>query len=183
MILRAGHKLAPNLIPEFERCVRESAPGWFLMENVQDAPEPVVDGYLIHSQLLRDVWVGGETTRLRRFSFGTQDGRHLEIEMLALHRPDPEPAVLACGGARSVPIAIGGSGKVKANRRVKAGDIASRLTVAISLRRSGLPEDFFGPKSPFKVEAQQQMIGNGVPLAMGRAVAQAVVRATARRTG
>ena len=30
----------PNLIPEFERCVIEAEPIWFLMENVLSAPSP-----------------------------------------------------------------------------------------------------------------------------------------------
>ena len=34
-----------NLIPEFERCVQEAQPRWFLMENVRDAPLPLVSGY------------------------------------------------------------------------------------------------------------------------------------------
>src|SRR6185312_16201865 len=38
-----------NLIPEFERCVREALPTWFVMENVPQAPEPVVAGYGITS--------------------------------------------------------------------------------------------------------------------------------------
>src|SRR5262245_38871520 len=34
-----------NLIPEFERVVREANPIWFLMENVERAPKPKLDGY------------------------------------------------------------------------------------------------------------------------------------------
>lgn len=34
-----------NLIPEFERCVVEAQPAWFVMENVRAAPVPVVTGY------------------------------------------------------------------------------------------------------------------------------------------
>src|ERR1035441_6158021 len=29
-----------DLIPEFERCIRETTPDWFLMENVRQAPIP-----------------------------------------------------------------------------------------------------------------------------------------------
>jgi DNA (cytosine-5)-methyltransferase 1 len=39
-----GYQLAENLIPEFERCVAEAQPTWFLMENVEGAPEPRVPG-------------------------------------------------------------------------------------------------------------------------------------------
>jgi len=31
-----------NLIPEFERCVAEALPTWFVMENVPAAPHPLV---------------------------------------------------------------------------------------------------------------------------------------------
>src|SRR2546430_5458831 len=31
-----GGKIAENLIPEFERCIAEAQPAWFLMENVPD---------------------------------------------------------------------------------------------------------------------------------------------------
>src|SRR6185503_20744824 len=42
-IVRAkGQTPRPNLIPEYERVVAEAAPAWFLMENVPEAPEPVV---------------------------------------------------------------------------------------------------------------------------------------------
>src|SRR5581483_3105563 len=37
-----GYQLAENLIPEFERCVCEARPTWFVMENVPGAPEPSI---------------------------------------------------------------------------------------------------------------------------------------------
>lgn len=65
-----------NLIPEFERCVKEAMPDWFLMENVPAAPEPVVESYgvksflLDNSALLGEGGFGLEQRRVRRFSFG-----------------------------------------------------------------------------------------------------------------
>lgn len=160
-----------NLIPEFERCVREAAPNWFLMENVPDAPEPVIDCYHRSSHMLRDVWVGGGTNRLRRFTFGCKHAIPFWIETLALHKPDPDPAALG-GGARRIPVALGGSGKVKASRRVCAGDLKTVEGVCAAKRAQGLPDDFDIP--PFTVAAKVKAIGNGVPLAMGRAIAKAV---------
>jgi DNA (cytosine-5)-methyltransferase 1 len=173
-----GHAVAPNLIPEFERVVGEARPDWFLMENVEAAPLPRVEGYHIHAQLMRDVWVGGDTSRLRRFSFGAPEPRRLEIEWLALHRPDPEPAVLASGGYRTVPVAVGGSGKRK---RTKAKDLGWKTAAAAAeaLRLSGLPDDFLAD-APFTVAGKHTVIGNGVPLPMGRAIAQAVARTVTR---
>ena len=65
-----------NLIPEFERCVLESQPRWFLMENVPAAPEPTVAGYGVRSFMLDNSALdsgdgfGQEQRRVRRFSFG-----------------------------------------------------------------------------------------------------------------
>jgi len=170
-----------NLIPEFERCVREASPSWFVMENVRDAPIPHVDGFEVSACLIRDVWVGGETMRLRRISFGTPNGRALPIEQLALHRPDPEVSALAGGGDRLQPVAIGGSGKPKrygnSGKRTALGrggrivqDLPKRL------RLQGLPEDFLAD-APFTARGKAAAIGNGVPLPMGRAIAKAVRRA------
>src|SRR5687768_2970412 len=55
-----GLKVAENLIPEFERCVREAQPTWFLMENVPAAPMPYIPGYAVTSMRLNNRWVGGE---------------------------------------------------------------------------------------------------------------------------
>jgi DNA (cytosine-5)-methyltransferase 1 len=176
IVIANGGKLAENLIPEYERCIAESSPEWFLMEEVPDAPEPSVPGYKVHAQLIRDVWCGGETNRLRRFSFGTCDGRKLQIEMLALHRPDPEPTVLASGGHYGPPIKIGGSGKVK--RSSDSIGNGKRRTVGYfknGLRGQGLPSDFLD-HAPFTIAGKISCIGNGVPLAMGRAVAAAILR-------
>lgn len=171
----AGQKHG-NMIPEFERVVREAWPTWFLMENVPEAPKPYVsNSYEMKAELIRDVWVGGETTRLRRFTFGSlATAKEFQIDTLALHRPDPDPAALA-GGARRVPVAIGGSGKVKASRRVCAGDQKTAAGFEAGLKAQGLPEDFDIP--PFTVAAKVKAIGNGVPLPMGRAVARAVKKA------
>lgn len=170
-----------NMIPEFCRCVVEASPDWFLMENVPEAPEPEILGYWTFSQMIRDVWVGGDTTRQRRFTFGSHKFlRRFEIETLALHRTDPEPAALA-GGARRVPVKLGGSGKVKASRRVCAGDSKTEAGFAVARRNQGLPDDFDLP--PFTVAAKVKAVGNGVPLAMGRAVARAVASFVNERAG
>lgn len=174
-----GLQLAPNLIPQFERCVREARPTWFLMENVPAAPEPDVFGeWRQTAQVLRDVWVGGETSRERRFTFGTRaESARFWIETQALHRPDPEPAALASGGGRPVPVRIGGSGKPKRSAKAALCNTGYRSVAAFAShkRLQGLPPDFDLPG--FTVEAKIKALGNGVPLAMGRAVARAVLAA------
>ena len=172
LVQHNGYALAENLLPEFERCVREADPEWWLMENVPDCPGPALPS---QRQEIVDVWVGGETRRRRVFWYGGP-GR-FEIETLALHRPDPDFPVLASGGVVPVPVALGGSGKVKRTRKGAAvlGFKTTAFLVA-AIRLQGLPEDFL-VGAPFTVAGKIKVVGNGVPLPMGRAVAQAVKRA------
>lgn len=179
LVLHAGKKLAPNLIPEFERVVRESRPGWFVMENVPAAPEPSVHGYSVHAQLLNNRWTGGEQNRSRRICFGTAQGTpwaamKLQVEQVALEAFEWRPAVLASGGTRAVPVKLGGSGKVKKTANL-IGD-KSRAYLSRAIRDQGLPEGFL-TKAPFTVAGKIKAIGNGVPLPLGRAIARGVRRA------
>lgn len=183
----AGQKHG-NLIPEFERVVSEALPHWFIMENVKDAPIPSVPGYVVHEQLLRDVWVGGETQRLRRVSWGinencsTHNGlcgaRRLDVETLALHCPNPQVSALAGGGNRLVPVALGGSGKPKrygtSGRNTalgRGGNVEEGFKQKLALQ--GLPANFL-EDAPFTATGKSKAVGNGVPLPMGRAIAKAV---------
>lgn len=150
-----------NMIPEYERAVSEAKPTWFIMENVKDAPLPAVADYIVRPELVRDVWCGGATMRLRRFSFGTHDGRPLRVLGEALHRPDPVPAVTSSAGGKSVRMA--------------------RYTLAEAIELQGLPADFLA-ECPLTVDGKRKMIGNGVPLPMGRAVARAVKAAIERES-
>lgn len=70
--VHGSEAVAEDLIPEFERCVRDAQPGWFLMENVRGAPVPIVAGYTVDPKLINNRWCGGTQNRLRRFSFGTR---------------------------------------------------------------------------------------------------------------
>jgi DNA (cytosine-5)-methyltransferase 1 len=180
-IVRAnGYREAENLIPEFERICDEARPSWFVMENVPAAPEPSIAGYVIRSEMVRDVWVGGQTKRLRRFSFGTPDGRRLPIETEALHNQDAEHAVMATGGRRPVPVAYGGSGKIKRSAKSALRNYGFNSTAGIQrmCELQGLPPDYLS-EAPFTLEGRGRVIGNGVPLPMGRAVAKAVKNALA----
>lgn len=161
-----------NLIPEFERCVAEAEVKWFLMENVRDAPLPVVGSYQVVSQMLSDLWVGGLTDRKRRISFGVR-GAHKPfwVDTLALH---------AIKGEQSVT----GDMRVNTNgarvRKKPGGGVLPHAGALASLdemcRLQGLPPNFL-EHSPFTSRAKRQGIGNGVPLSMGRAIASAVKKA------
>ena len=161
-----------DLIPEFERCIRETTPDWFLMENVRQAPIPDGTGYIVADLLLNNRWFGEVQNRVRRFSFGTLDGRTLSVELAALEHPEWTAAVTSAhSGARKTH-----------SSKVTGGKIA-RYTVAQALQYQGLPPDFFGEerhsgkRSPLTQEGRLRMIANGVPLPMGRAVARAVKEA------
>lgn len=183
-----------NLIPEFERVVREARPRAFLMENVPEAPEPEVPGYVVRSLVLNNRWmdtgdgIGAEQHRVRRFSFGTEEGLPLRVEVAVFE--SPSLALAATSNQREVPVKVGESGKVKRTYRpptVLSGHGAvqpepgehrspAARTLAQMCRLQGLPEDFLD-ESPFTVHGKRQVVGNGVPLPMGRAIARAVRRA------
>jgi DNA (cytosine-5)-methyltransferase 1 len=164
-----GHAPAQNLIPEYERCVSEARPAWLLMENVPDAPEPAIDEYGIISFLLNNRWVGGEQNRVRRFSFGLRGSVCALAAYLDYEIFEPvawAPAVAASGGTKP-----GAPTDRKTKLKYMGWKTAAALTMSIRLQ--GLPADFLS-KTPFTLDGKHRVIGNGVPLPMGRAIAKAV---------
>lgn len=193
-----------NLIPCFERCVTETEAKWFLMEEVPNAPTPQVYGYGIHSFILNNRQLGEDQNRTRRLSFGYRGSRKiLLLDVVVFESKNFEYA--ACGGShgesgisrenrldtpaaeaarsrkRDIPIKIGGSGKLKASLRRASScvgqNIKSNDSFKTLCRLQGLPEDFLAD-SPLTVAGKCKAVGNGVPFAMGRALAKAVKEAT-----
>lgn len=171
-----------NLIPEFERVVREAEPRWFAMENVPDAPLPEVDGYGVYSTTLNNRQCIDEDgkpatqNRVRRWSFGYRGERRvLMIETAALHSPVFE--VAAIGGSHGRPGCVK-AGLEKEHYRKSSLPFNSKGIDWFKecKRRQGLDEEFDLP--PFTVAAKCKAVGNGVPIAMGRAIAKAVMEAT-----
>ena len=169
------------VVSEYARVVEEAAPAWFLMEEVPYAPMPLVQGYHVFDTLLSDDAVGGEQPRQRRFSFGTPDAKMLHVVLHERTGNGRAQSVLADG--RRVPVKIGGSGKRKTTlaghspigrEHLGPGDYKSNIEDACEAQ--GLPPDF-ADGLPFTKQGKHRVIGNGVPMAMGRAVAQAVRRA------
>ncbi len=73
LVRASGHEPRfGNLIPEFERVVKEADPDWFLMENVRQAPTPQVSGFAVQDFALDNVWLGEEQRRWRKFAFGVR---------------------------------------------------------------------------------------------------------------
>jgi DNA (cytosine-5)-methyltransferase 1 len=167
MRARGGNPL--NLIPEYERVVREARPHWFVMENVPTAPVPTPEGYGTASIHLNNQQLGEEQDRRRRFTMGLLGGlapRGFWVDV------DP---LLPFRRSATVTAAHAGA-------RGTAQDPTPRYkiqhyTVAEALRLQGCPPDFFGPRSPFRKDAQLKMLAEGVPLPMGRAVARAARKA------
>jgi len=168
-----GYQTAPDLIPEFARVVLEAAPMWWVMENVPAAPMPGLAG---ERRIRVDNHWLGETVQGRVRSFASNLTLH--VDSPALVPIEREPAVCAAGGYRDVPIAVGGSGKVKRTAAKNRGYTNPR-SFAKSLELQGLPSDFLSG-SPLTATGKQKAVGNGVPLPMGRAIAKAVKRALER---
>ena len=168
-----------NLIPEFERCVFEAQPCWFVMENVPAAPAPDVAGYDIHSLLLENRWLGEVQQRKRRISFGRFGAPARMVVDVAMFESF-QYSQSVNGSARLVNVKIGGSGKIKrtytADGKRHGPGIGPRTSLGEMLELQGAPRDWL-EESPFTDSAKRKMIGNGVPLPMGRAIARAVIRA------
>lgn len=163
--------LAADLIPEFQRCVTEAAPTWFLMENVRQSPLPVVPGYVVKAVLFNNRDAGGVQNRVRRFSFGTEDGRPLRVQAVALQMAEYAPCVTANGAqwdSRSDRTARG-----LTDVRPRSRSDRSVRMLAHYIRWQGLPDNFLAGAS-FTVAGKVRAVGNGVPIPLGRAIARAV---------
>jgi DNA (cytosine-5)-methyltransferase 1 len=185
-----------DLTSEFERVVEAAQPAWFLRENSRNAPDVAPEGYDVSSFLLDNSTLdigdgtGPEQRRIRRFWFGVKSGqapelrRYMDFALFVL--PDTEPAV--CADPRAVPVARGGSGKVKRTRKptVTGRHHSNEMSDATGwsrkeekrslgemLRLQGFPEDWLD-HAPFTMEAKRKIVGNGVPLPMGRQLARAI---------
>lgn len=170
--LRAKVGPAVNLIGEYERIVAEAEPAWFVMEEVLRAPLPQVAGYKVASYAVQNRWFGGQQLRARRISFGTAAGAPLPVLEQAFKHPiaaEVHRAVLASDGKRN------GKGCNLPDRQ--HGLSGEQLSFEQACELQGLPRDFL-KHAPFTKEGRYRVVGNGVPLFIGRAVARAVKVAT-----
>lgn len=140
-----------EMLREYGRVVLEARPEWFLMENVARVP----DIEAIEPKLVEDGYL------IQRFDinegwYSSQSRlRHIQFGSRSGRLLDvPRRSVTA-----TEPAAL-------------ASDSRSFDTVK---RLQGLPTDFDLP--PFKVADKIKAVGNGVPLNMGRALANAVLQA------
>lgn len=132
------------MLAEFARVVQAARPDWWLLENVPAVPDVTIPGYNWQRLDLRASEFGLAQRRLRHIQFGSRRGNVLVMERHAL-AAETEPAVMAT-------------------------DMTTPWDRFCVLQ--GLPADFDIPA--FTVGAKREAVGNGVPLPMGRALAQAV---------
>jgi len=174
-----GTSTAENLIPEFERVIVEAAAPWFVMENVPQAPLPVVPGYVVAATLLNNRWLGEEQNRVRRFSFGARASLSwgefpakavaaLRREEVALEHPIKEGCFTA-NGTQWEPRRDLGRGRLRGRSR----SCRTNAEFQRACRLQGVPDGFLAD-APFTVEGKIRVLGNGVPIPMGRAVARSV---------
>ena len=153
----------PDMIPEFARIVEQAKPKWYVMENVAAAHAPFPSSRKIQFDAYD---VGCDQHRVRAF----WSDLDLQIELVPKEQrtTHPWPTVMAteykyCDSAAG--------DKRRASRKI--GRVMSLEEVNMAM---GLPHDFATPA--LTKQMSYEVRGNGVPVQMARAVAQAVKRAT-----
>lgn len=171
MARNRGQDVGENLIPEFERVVAEACPAWFLMENVTEAPEPIVPGYDVSAVVLDNrLDAGGIQRRKRRFSYGRIDGPPLDIGWWKPSTPQELVPTVTANGSFWDPV-----------KQQSRGDKTHRV-LAHTIRAQGLEPEFL-EDAPFTVAGKIKVVGNGVPLPLGRMIARAVKAAAVGEFG
>lgn len=145
----SGH--GERMLAEFRRLVTEGKPEWFLLENVDTVPDlGTIEGYHIQRFNLNANECGVPQNRLRSFQFGHDLGFVIQ------------PARKTAAGSQACCMA-------------REGEKADRREWKEFCRLQGLPDTFDLPgwSTKFKYRA----VGNGVPVPMGRIIAEAISKA------
>lgn len=140
-----------SLASEFIRVVKESAPDWWVMEAVIEHPAP----YILK---LSPRWIGEKQSRVRYFHSNLNLQPLIDVSLF--ENPIYKYAVLANHGG-------------------KQGTVHYRQATykwAEMLELQGLTPTFELPF--FTRQKSREVVGNGVPMCVGRAIASAVRRAT-----
>jgi DNA (cytosine-5)-methyltransferase 1 len=148
-----------RLLREFLRVVAECRPTWWLAENVPAVPDLRLDGYQVQRFDLWDVECGGIQARCRHIQFGHRSGWILR----------PKRRQLSHTGM--VRFAVTGRSAILASQY---GERSFRE----HCRRQGLEGSFRAPG--LRPRPLWWAIGNGVPMTMGRTLAEAVLSAGPR---
>lgn len=148
----------PDLIPEFRRVLEEAAPAWWVMENSPNAYAPADRAFAL---TIDNAWLGEAQTRRRTFWSNLNLGAYVEV---------PALVPIEAGEERAV------SWKTVDWKGSRSREGVRSLSAMLELQ--GFPGDML-EHCPFTVDAAKKAVGNGVPFAMGTAIAQAVKRALA----
>jgi DNA (cytosine-5)-methyltransferase 1 len=135
-----------EMLAEFIRVVRKAGPRWFLFENVARAPRFTVQNYTLQRFELDLCWFS-EFGRLRHFVFGALAGQ------FALDPMKGTPGPIIRGGA-------------------VIGNDPRGFRECCDIQ--GLPRDFDLPD--FTLTAKKQAVANGVPLPLGRYLADLILK-------
>lgn len=136
------------MLEEFKRIVEQARPLWWLMENVAEVPDLTIAGYSWQRLDLRAAEFGLEQNRLRHFQFGQRTGYPLILPREQTTKAT-QPCALASEGTK-----------------------ADRRAWPEFCQLQGLPPDFSLPA--FKQSERYRAVGNGVPVPMARAIAEAI---------
>ncbi len=159
-----------NLIPEFERVIKECQPEWFVMENIKAAPLPSVEGYKLDVTILNNRWLGYPQNREHRFTFGTKNGAKLCYEVALWESQEWKPRVCAAGSLKP-------GAPTKGQNKLKYHGWKTAEALRNSLRLQGLPENLLDD-APFTLVSKHSVIGNAVSWPMAQALAKAVKAVT-----
>ncbi|GGD53423.1 hypothetical protein GCM10011514_16930 [Emticicia aquatilis] len=142
-----------ELFLQFARIVIECQPKWFLLENVPQVPDIIVDGYHVQRFNLNPFDIGFSQNRNRTFQFGSKEGLLLELPPVRKYNGQKQNCALACEGR-------------KAERR--NFDDFCKL------------QGFSGPPllESFHKAAKYKAVGNGVHLGVSNVIARAIKNAT-----
>jgi DNA (cytosine-5)-methyltransferase 1 len=139
-----------SMLNEFARVITEAEPLWWLMENVPRVPDLAIRGYHVQRFNVFAAEFGLRQLRNRSFQFGSRDGAQLVLLRGEKSQRLLKRAAMASDG--------------KECRRSR--------TFADLCELQGLPRRFriFG----LSRRARFQIVGNGVPLPVGTAIAEAI---------
>lgn len=166
-----GKNVREDLVHEFIRSVEEGQPHWWLMENSPQVPTIEIPGYFCAKPIkLNARWFGSEQSRLRKWQFGCKEDRKLYVDTVALEPARTETACMASEGRSGKLKTVQVDGKPRTRH-------SPRRSPAKFCELQGLPPDFMD-KLPFTNEWKYRVVGNGVPLQMGMALAAAVKETT-----
>lgn len=155
---------APNLVAEFFRIVWQAHPRWWVMENVVQATERVLSYAPTAKYVDLSDWdCGGKTQRIRRFWYDTN---FAPFEIVAPPKREGK-------GEKSVLASTHKQGPTPNRPGYLPGNLSTEEYAALQGAEYLVPEL---KKRRASKAFIVHLLGNGVPLAMGRHIAREVNR-------